>query len=177
MIIVTTDEVAGYEILEVLGETMGAMAYSSYGLGYTSMSGGSDPAYSAMVQGCRNEAMNRLWVEAAERGANAVVGMRYDLGQLSEYLFEACAYGTAVVLRPKADGEPGATPQSARHALQTNGQPGAPSQPPPTRRPRPGQPQQSAPLPGHQPPPMPKPSPAPPPPPPGDWPRPPSDAR
>ncbi|WP_152361103.1 YbjQ family protein [Microlunatus speluncae] len=135
MIIVTTDEVAGYQIVEVLGETMGAIAYSSYGLGAGGMYGSATPAtISDIVHGCRNEAMNRLWTEASSRGANAVVGMRYDLSQLAEYLLEACAYGTAVVLRPLGEGEAGATPQSIRQAIETNGQPASPSQPPPSDR-------------------------------------------
>ncbi|GAB3751897.1 YbjQ family protein [Microlunatus parietis] len=178
MIIVTTDEVAGYEIVEVLGETMGAVAYNNYGWGsYTASDGpaAGTATRETLVQQCRAAAMNRLWIEAAERGANAVVGMRYDLSQLAEQLVEACAYGTAVVLRPRAEGEPGATPQSARQARQTNGGPGAPSQPPPTSPPWLGAGPPQPPPTGHQ---APTSMPAPPAPrpaaePPGDWPLPP----
>lgn len=183
VIIVTTDEVAGYEIVEVLGETMGAVAYNSYGWGsYYALDGSSAGAATkeTLVLQCRAAAMNRLWIEAAERGANAVVGMRYDLSQLAEHLVEACAYGTAVILRPRAEGEPGATPQSARQAVQTQGAPGAPSQPPPAAPQPPPWMTANPPVPpqtGHQaPPPMPTapPSPRPPAGPPGDWPLPPS---
>ncbi len=135
MIIVTTDEVAGYQIVEVLGETMGAVAYSSYGLSGGGMYGNAELAtLSDVVHGCRSEAMNRLWTEASSRGANAVVGMRYDLSQLTEFVIEACAYGTSVVLRPLGEGEDGATPQSIRQAIEANGQPASPSQPPPSDR-------------------------------------------
>ena len=151
MIIVTTDEVAGYQIVEVLGETMGAVAYSSMGLDNVAFAYNNQfSSLADLVHGCRREAMNELWTEAAARGANAVVGMRYDLNQLTEHVVEACAYGTAVVLRPLGEGEEGATPQSIRQAVETNGQPASPSQPPPADRRPPGNRIQGAPPPSQQ---------------------------
>lgn len=177
MIIVTTDEVAGYRIEEVLGETTGMLAQRAYDL----RSGWSGDAHmTQLIHGCRNEAMNRLWIEAARRGANAIVGMRYDVSTLGQTLLEVCAYGTAVVIRPLAEGEPGATTQSIKQALETGGGPAAPDQPSPnqhTPQGRPSPPGQPA-TPRHPVPPHPAPQQsAPQGQPPGAWPQPPGDMR
>jgi len=37
---------------------------------------------------------------AAERGANAVIGMRYDANDVAEGVTEVLAYGTAVLVEP-----------------------------------------------------------------------------
>ena len=52
----------------------------------------------------RNEAMNRLIVEAPSRGGNAIVGMRFDTTELGDVWTEICAYGTAVQAVPVTDG-------------------------------------------------------------------------
>jgi hypothetical protein len=51
----------------------------------------------------RREAMDRLAEEARRRGANAVVGMRFDNTSLGSGGPEVCAYGTAVVAEPVVD--------------------------------------------------------------------------
>ena len=50
----------------------------------------------------RNEAMNRLEQNAMSMGANAVLGMRFDSGELMQNTNEIVAYGTAVVLSSRA---------------------------------------------------------------------------
>lgn len=40
-----------------------------------------------------------MWAEAVQRGANAVIGTRYDTSSIEGFL-EICAYGTAVVIEP-----------------------------------------------------------------------------
>ncbi|MGH7083408.1 MAG: YbjQ family protein [Acetobacteraceae bacterium] len=49
--------------------------------------------------------MTALKQEAAERGANAVVAMRFDSGEFDsgrgQSMAEITAYGTAVILEPK----------------------------------------------------------------------------
>ncbi len=50
--------------------------------------------------------------EAEQRGANAIVAMRFDNSQLGTNWTEVCAYGTAVFAIPLPEGEPGATGQS-----------------------------------------------------------------
>lgn len=139
MIIVTTDGVPGYQVEEVLGEVVGILAQSAVQFGGTSnwtaaFSGGEIVEYTQLLHHGRNEAMNRLWISAQELGANAIVGMRYDVSTIGESLMEVSVYGTAVVLRPLAEGETGATEQSIKQAVESGGGPAAPQQPPPRQR-------------------------------------------
>jgi uncharacterized protein YbjQ (UPF0145 family) len=45
--------------------------------------------------------MERLRAEAAARGANAVIAMRFDSGDIGNLMNEVAAYGTAVKIQPK----------------------------------------------------------------------------
>ena len=47
----------------------------------------------------RNEALERLREAAREKGANAVVGMRFDCNEIASIMSEVAAYGTAVTLK------------------------------------------------------------------------------
>ena len=58
------------------------------------------------------EVMARMVAEAAQRGANAIVAMRFDTAHMANNWSEICAYGTAVYAIPLTSGEPGATGQS-----------------------------------------------------------------
>jgi uncharacterized protein YbjQ (UPF0145 family) len=134
MIIVTSNEVPGYAIEAVLGEVMGMTVRSAniganFVAGFRAIGGGEVTEYTQLVYESRNEVMNRMWADAQQRGANAIVAMRFDTGAIGQNFTEICAYGTAVVVRPLAEGEPGATPQSVQQARQTGGRPAAPQQP------------------------------------------------
>lgn len=50
----------------------------------------------------RQDAVGALVQQAQEAGADAVVGLRFDNGKISETVSELTAYGTAVKLRPLA---------------------------------------------------------------------------
>jgi uncharacterized protein YbjQ (UPF0145 family) len=63
----------------------------------------------------RHEVMRRMTEEAQQRGANAIVAMRFDTDAIGQFS-EVCAYGTAVIAEPIPAGEPGATGQSAQMA-------------------------------------------------------------
>lgn len=136
MIIVTTDGTPGYRVEQVLGEVAGIVGYGAAHLdsGWDNMGSGEFASSTRTLHGLRNQAMDRLWRAALDQGANAVVGMRYDISGVGRTLIEACAYGTAVVVRPLAEGEAGATEQSVRQAAQTGGGPASPQQPAPGRR-------------------------------------------
>ncbi|NLT30482.1 MAG: YbjQ family protein [Propionibacterium sp.] len=140
MIIVTTNEIPGYRIEAVLGEVMGMTVRSAnFGANITasfrSIGGGEVTEYTKIVYESRNEVMNRMWQQAMERGANAIIGMRFDTGDMGQAFTEVCAYGTAVVAVPLGEDEPGATPQSIAISRQRAAAPpaGAP-------QPGPGQP-------------------------------------
>lgn len=123
MLIVTTNDIPGYRIEAVMGEVMGMTVRSAniganLVAGLRSLGGGEVNEYTQLVYESRQQVMERMWNQAVERGANAIVGCRFDTGDIAAQFSEVCCYGTAVVVRPLAEGEPGATPQSVNHARQ-----------------------------------------------------------
>ena len=120
MIVVTTNEIPGYRIQAVLGEVMGLTVRAtnigqSFTAGLRSIGGGELPEFTKIMYESRHEVMRRMVAEAQQRGANAVVAMRFDTDSLQQFS-EVCAYGTAVIVEPIPAGEPGATGQSANDA-------------------------------------------------------------
>ncbi|MFB7843068.1 YbjQ family protein [Microbacterium sp. NPDC056052] len=104
MFMVTTNDVPGYRVTQVLGEVMGLTVRSTnFGQGFTAgfraLGGGEIPEFTQLMYESRYEVMNRMWAEAVQRGANAVIAMRFDSGSLGSFS-EMCAYGTAVVIQP-----------------------------------------------------------------------------
>ncbi|MBD8080747.1 YbjQ family protein [Cellulosimicrobium arenosum] len=154
MIVVTTNDVPGYRIDAVLGEVMGMTVRSAniganFVAGFRAMGGGEVKEYTKLVYESRQEVMHRMVEEATRRGANAVIGMRFDTGDIAQSFSEICAYGTAVVAHPIAAGQPGATTQSAHQASAAAHRP---QQGPQDRQPGHGQPQpygQQPPQPGY----------------------------
>ena len=54
-----------------------------------------------------------MWREARTRGANAIVGMRFDCNEIGEIMSEVVAYGTAVTAEPIANTATAAFPNTA----------------------------------------------------------------
>ena len=107
MLIATTNEVAGHAIVEVIGEVFGVTvrsrsAVAQLGAGLRSLVGGELRALTRNLEDSRDEALERLSAAAAERGANAVLAMRFDTCELGGVWTEVCAYGTAVRLEAGA---------------------------------------------------------------------------
>jgi uncharacterized protein YbjQ (UPF0145 family) len=123
MLIVTSNDIPGYRIEAVLGEVMG-MTVRSANIGanivasFRAIGGGEVDEYTKLVYDSRQQVMQRMWQDAVSRGANAIVAMRFDTGDIAQAFSEVCAYGTAVVVEPIPEGEPGATKQSAGVAAQ-----------------------------------------------------------
>lgn len=147
MLIVTTNDIPGYRIVAVLGEVMGMTVRSAnfganFVAGIRSIGGGEVNEYTQLVYESRQQVMERMWGDAVNRGANGIVAMRFDTGEIGQAFSEVCAYGTAVVVEPIPEGEPGATKQSIS-VLAQQAQQAAHPQPP-----QPGY-QQPAPAPGY----------------------------
>ena len=90
---------------------------------FRSIGGGEVDEYTKLVYDSRQQVMQRMWQDATARGANAIVGMRFDTGDIAQAFSEVCAYGTAVVVEPIGDGQPGSTKQSAGVVAQQAQQP------------------------------------------------------
>lgn len=105
ILVVTTNDVPGYEVTHVYGEVFGLMVrsrnlISNIGAGLKSIVGGEIGAYTKLLSDSRIEAMERMKKAAAEKGANAVLMMRFDTGDIGNSMNEVAAYGTAVTIRP-----------------------------------------------------------------------------
>lgn len=107
MLITTGFDLPGYEIVAVQGEVFGLTVRSrNIGAGclaaLRSIGGGEIPEFTKLLSHSRNEAMARMVAEAANRGANAIVAMRFDSGAIGQWS-EICAYGTAVWVNPVSE--------------------------------------------------------------------------
>lgn len=106
MFVVTTDEIPGYRITRAHGHVLGTIVRTlSLGAGLrpsavrSEAARGRDHRLLAVAVENRQEAIKRMWADAEQRGANAVVGMRFDSNDL-EGVAEVCAFGTAVTVEP-----------------------------------------------------------------------------
>ena len=106
MLIATTESVAGHDTIQTLGEVFGVIVRSRGAVGnftasIRSIFGGEIPEYTRLIEQARQQALERLGAAAAALGANAVVMMRFDSGEIAANMSEIVAYGTAVVIRPR----------------------------------------------------------------------------
>jgi uncharacterized protein YbjQ (UPF0145 family) len=104
MIIATTERVAGYEVVETLGEVFGITVrsrsvFGNIGAGLKSLVGGEITQYTKLLTEAREHAVQRLQDAATQRGADAIVMMRFDSSEIGQNMSEIVAYGTAVRLR------------------------------------------------------------------------------
>jgi uncharacterized protein YbjQ (UPF0145 family) len=104
MILSTMNDLPGYEVTEVLGEVFGLTVRSrnvgsQLGAAFKSLAGGELRGMTKLLSDSRIEAQNRLGEVAAEKGADAVLAMRFDVSELQGVGQEICAYGTAVKIR------------------------------------------------------------------------------
>ncbi len=101
----TTFEIYGYRIVRQLGVVRGITVRSrglvgQFAAGLRSIAGGKIHEYVTLCEETRGEAFDLMVHHAAEIGANAIVGVRYDATELAENMTEVLAYGTAVVVEP-----------------------------------------------------------------------------
>jgi uncharacterized protein YbjQ (UPF0145 family) len=111
MLIVTTNEIPGYRISQVHGDVFGLTVrarhyFSNMGAQFRTIVGGEVTEYTRLLIDSRNQARERMWREARMRGANAVVGMRFDCNEIGDIMSEIVAYGTAVTIEPAVADEP-----------------------------------------------------------------------
>lgn len=105
VLIVTTNDIPGYRITQVHGDVFGLIVrarnyFSNLGAQFRTLAGGEVAGYIRLLAESRNQARERMWREARVRGANAVVGMRFDCNEIGGIMSEIAAYGTAVTAEP-----------------------------------------------------------------------------
>jgi uncharacterized protein YbjQ (UPF0145 family) len=107
MLITTSIDLPGYDVVAVQGEVFGLTVRArNIGAGclagFRSIGGGEIPEFTRLLTQSRNEAMARMVEEARRVGANAIISMRFDSGSIGQWS-EICAYGTAVSVAPVSD--------------------------------------------------------------------------
>jgi uncharacterized protein YbjQ (UPF0145 family) len=108
MLVVTTNDLPGWEIQRVCGEVFGLTvrsrnAFSQMGAGLKSMFGGELQGMTKTLPDTRTAVRGRSIEAARARGGNAVIAMRFDTSEMADTWTEICAYGTAVIAVPVTD--------------------------------------------------------------------------
>jgi uncharacterized protein YbjQ (UPF0145 family) len=103
MIVTTGNEVAGKPIASYLGIVRGIVVRSpnlaqNFLGGLKQVLGGNIESYASVCESAREDAYERMVQHAEERGADAVISMRYDATEFAQGVTEVLAYGTAVKL-------------------------------------------------------------------------------
>ncbi|MEO8541301.1 MAG: YbjQ family protein [bacterium] len=107
MLIVTTNDVAGHDIVEVYGEVFGLTVRSrnigsQIGSGLKSIFGGELKGMTQALTDSRQQVIGRMVEEAEAKGANAIIAMRFDTSEMGTNWTEICAYGTAAKIVKRA---------------------------------------------------------------------------
>lgn len=100
ILVTTTENIPGkkYEILgEVFGiTTQSRNVLSNLGANLKNIVGGEIKTYTKMLHDSRDESIERMRQAAVEKGADAVVMMRFDSASIAGDMQSVVAYGTAV---------------------------------------------------------------------------------
>ncbi|HET8672772.1 MAG TPA: YbjQ family protein [Thermoleophilaceae bacterium] len=101
MLITTTNDLPGRQVVEVLGEVMGLTVRSrnigsQFGASLKSLFGGELKGMTKALVDSRHEVVDRMVAEAEAKGADAILAMRFDTSEMGPNWTEICAYGTAV---------------------------------------------------------------------------------
>ncbi len=103
ILVTTAFEIGGRKIIKNLGITRGIIVRSrslvgNIGAGIQTLFGGNITILTSLCEKARQDAFDLMLTHAAEMGANAVIGFRYDTTDIAGGVSEVLAYGTAVVV-------------------------------------------------------------------------------
>lgn len=107
--VTTAFELDEFTIVKNLGIVRGIVVRSrsilgSIGASLQTIVGGNITILTELCERTRNEAFDLMTQHAAQLGANAVIGARYDATEVMQGVTEVLAYGTAVYVIPKVTG-------------------------------------------------------------------------
>lgn len=100
-LITTANNLEGYRIVQQLGIVRGITVrsrslFGNIAGGFQTLFGGKISIYAELCEKTRLEAYQLMVQHASERGANAIINMRYDANEVMAGVNEVLAYGTAV---------------------------------------------------------------------------------
>ena len=101
--VTTAFDLAGYRVVRNLGVVRGLTVRSrsvvgNIGASIQTLFGGNITILTSLCEKARSEAFDLLIQHAAELGANAIIGTRYDATEVMPGVTEVLAYGTAVIV-------------------------------------------------------------------------------
>lgn len=102
-LVTTAFDIEQYRIVKNLGITRGIIVRSrsiigSLGATIQTLFGGNITLYSSLCEQTREHSFDLMLAHAADLGANAVIGVRYDATEIAPGVTEVLSYGTAVVV-------------------------------------------------------------------------------
>ncbi|HEV8385432.1 MAG TPA: YbjQ family protein [Candidatus Acidoferrales bacterium] len=100
-LVTTSNDLPGYRVTRNLGMVRGVVVRSrsilgTIGAGLQTIVGGNITLFTELCEKTRQHAYELMVQHAAERGANAIIAMRYDANEVMQGVTEVLAYGTAV---------------------------------------------------------------------------------
>jgi uncharacterized protein YbjQ (UPF0145 family) len=105
-LVTTAFELPGYRTVKNLGVMRGIVVRSrsivgNFGAALQTLVGGNITLYTQLCETARADAFRLMLEHAAESGANALIGVRYDANEVAAGVTEVLAYGTAVVVESR----------------------------------------------------------------------------
>ena len=96
----------GYTVERNLGVVRGIIVrsrsiFGTLGASLQTMVGGDITLFTNLCEETRAHAFQRMAEHAAQLGANAVIGVRYDATEVMQGVTEVLCYGTAVAVKPE----------------------------------------------------------------------------
>ncbi len=109
MIVVNTETIAGHEIVEIKGLVQGNTIRAKHvgrdiAASLKNLVGGELRGYTELLTEARRQSVERMMSQAQQLGANAIVNIRFTTSAITQGAAELYAYGTAVTIRPLANG-------------------------------------------------------------------------
>ena len=101
--VTTNIELSGYRVIKSIGVVRGITVrsrsiFGNIAGGFQTLFGGNISIYQELCEKTREDAFQQMLQHAADRGANAIINMRYDANEVIGGVTEVLAYGTAVVV-------------------------------------------------------------------------------
>jgi uncharacterized protein YbjQ (UPF0145 family) len=97
----TAFTIDGYRITKTFGIVRGITVrsrsiFGTIGGALQTLAGGNITLFTELCEKTRGDAFDMMIAHAAEQGANAVIGVRYDATEVMDGVTEVLCYGTAV---------------------------------------------------------------------------------
>ena len=104
ILVVTSNEISGYQETEHLGIVQGSTVksrnfLSDFLASLKTIIGGELVGYSKLLASARSQAYDRMLQEAEEKNADAIVSFRFQTSSIAKGASEILAYGTAIKIK------------------------------------------------------------------------------